>query len=108
MPDGNLLPMPGIYREVGQLVRAHRLKKKFSQEGLAQKVGHTRTSITNIEAGRQRIPLDLLYRLATALQVDVRSLIPIGEASLPPEVERKLPKQFDEADVRALKRLVTR
>jgi transcriptional regulator with XRE-family HTH domain len=106
MPDGKLLPMPAMYREVGKLISAHRRKNKLSQEGLARKVGHTRTSITNIEAGRQRIPLDLLFKIADVLQLDYRSLLPASSVSLPPEIEKKLPKQYDEAQRSAIKRIV--
>jgi len=108
MPDGKLLPMPAMYRDVGRLVRAFRRKRKLSQEALAQRVGHTRTSITNIEAGRQRIPLDLVYKFANVLEIEVRELIPVSVASLPPEVEKKVPKQYDDAQLRALKLIVPR
>jgi transcriptional regulator with XRE-family HTH domain len=106
VPDGKLLPMPAMYREVGKLIAAYRRKKKLSQAVLASHIGHTRTSITNIEAGRQRIPLDLLYKIADVLQTDFRNLLAPPSESLPPEIEKKLPKQFDEAQLRALKRIV--
>ena len=99
--------MPVMYKEVGKLLRAHRLKANMSQSGLARQVGHTRTSITNIEAGRQRVPLDLLFTLANVLHVEVRELLPALDADLPAEVQRKIPKQYDESQVRALKRVVT-
>jgi DNA-binding XRE family transcriptional regulator len=107
MPDGKLLPMPSMYREVGKLIRAHRRKKKRSQATLAQLVGHTRTSITNIEAGRQRISLDLLFKFANVLQVEIRELLPASPTALPPEVEKKVPREYDEAQLRALKRVVS-
>jgi hypothetical protein len=40
------------------------------------------------------------------LQTDFRSLLPTPSESLPPEIEKKLPKQFDEFQRRALKRIV--
>src|SRR5438094_6529647 len=106
MPDSKLLTMPAMYREVGKLICAYRRKKKFSQASLAQHIGHTRTSVTNIEAGRQRIPLDLLFRIAEILETDLRSLLPTSTATLPPEVEKRVPKQYDEAQLRALTRIV--
>jgi transcriptional regulator with XRE-family HTH domain len=106
MPDGLRIPMREMYRNVGESIRKHRKKAKISQEALADLVGHTRTSITNIEAGRQRIPLDLVFRLASALKIDARDLLPASTSSLPPEIAKKLPKDYDEAKLRALKRIV--
>ncbi len=107
MPDGKLLPMRAMYVEVGKLIRAHRNKQKLSQEGLARRIGHSRTSVTNIEAGRQRIPLDLLFALGNALHVDARDLLPAAPSSLPAEVQRKIPRQYDDSQVRALSRVVS-
>jgi transcriptional regulator with XRE-family HTH domain len=108
MPDGKLLPMPALYREVGRLIGAYRRKKKMSQAELAQHLGHTRTSVTNIEAGRQRIPLDLLFKIAELLHTELSNLLPVSSSSLPPEIEKKVPKQYDDAQLRALKRIVPR
>lgn len=106
MPDGTRLPMAAMYKEVGRLVRAHRIKQNLSQMDLARRVGHTRTSITNIEAGRQRLPLDLLFNFANVLGLEVRELLPPNDSTLSPELQRKIPQQYDESQVRALKRLV--
>lgn len=95
-----------MYRDLGKLVRAHRRKRKLSQAVLAQQVGHTRTSITNIEAGRQRIPLDVLFSIASVLQVDLRELLPVASTSLPADVQKKIPKEYDQSQVRALQRVV--
>lgn len=48
----------------------------MSQAKLAEKVGVNRVSIVNIEKGRQRAPLDLLWRIAEALGTDLVQLIP--------------------------------
>lgn len=106
MPDRTLLPLPGLYRDVGRLVRAYRRKRKLSQATLAQRVGHTRTSITNIEAGRQRIPLDVLFSIASVLHIDVRELLPVITTTLPPDVQKKIPKEYDQSQLRALQRVV--
>jgi|GEM_PF-2308982 len=106
MPDKALLPQPSMYRDVGKLVRAHRRKRKLSQATLAQQVGHTRTSVTNIEAGRQRIPLDVLFSMASALHVDIRELLPVGVTSLPPDLQKKIPREYDQSQLRALRRVV--
>lgn len=48
----------------------------MSQAHLAGQVGLLRTSITNIEAGRQKAPLHVLYALCDALDVEVTDLLP--------------------------------
>jgi len=65
-----------IYQSIGKLVRIRREKLNLTQDDLAQRVGLKRTSITNIEKGRQRIQVHTLYDLATALEVDLPALVP--------------------------------
>lgn len=67
-----------IYREVGkkiQRARSRQLPKKTQQQ-LAADVGLERTSITNIEHGRQKFLLHTLIRIAEALQVSAEDLLP--------------------------------
>jgi transcriptional regulator with XRE-family HTH domain len=47
-----------------------------TQEVLASQVGLTRSSITNIEAGRQRIQLHVFLEIAAALDVPPERLLP--------------------------------
>lgn len=65
-----------VYAEVGGRVARARRAASLSQEKLAKLVHVTRTSIVNIEAGRQRAPLHLLWQIAVALEVEVSDLIP--------------------------------
>lgn len=65
-----------VYELIGRLVRARRTKLELTQEDLAQRVGLKRTSITNIEKGRQKIQVHTLFELATALEVDPSALVP--------------------------------
>jgi transcriptional regulator with XRE-family HTH domain len=66
----------GLYREIGQNIRAIRDKRKMTQEQLADGVGLQRTSVTNIEAGRQKMLVDTLVLIAAQLGVDPGSLLP--------------------------------
>lgn len=70
--------MSRFYIEFGQNVRRHRQRVgvKLSQESLAKRVGLSRTSVTNIEKGRQQLPLHMLYSFADALGVDPIALLP--------------------------------
>lgn len=64
-----------LYELVGRSVRKRR-KGRFSQEELADLIGVTRTSITNLEFGRQRIPLHQLMSIADALGCQINDLLP--------------------------------
>jgi DNA-binding XRE family transcriptional regulator len=46
-----------VYRRLGQWVRQARKRRGLRQEDVAALMGLTRTSIVNIEAGRQRVLL---------------------------------------------------
>lgn len=65
-----------LYREIGQRVRVHREAAGLTQGALARRVGLTRTSITNIERGQQRIPVHVLYDLAETFGVLPDALLP--------------------------------
>lgn len=90
MKDGGVDP---FYRAFGDLVRLHREgRPDLTQEKLGRLVGLSRTSITNIEKGRQHIALHQLFALADALKVRPEALLPAsggaGEASW---LTKKLP-----------------
>jgi transcriptional regulator with XRE-family HTH domain len=65
-----------FYAEVGKRVRAARKARSMTQETLAGEVSVTRTSITNIEQGRQKFRLHMLAELAAALHVPPAALLP--------------------------------
>ena len=86
-----------IYNLFGKKLREARKSANLTQESLAERVNLTRTSITNIEKGRQHISLHMLYRLATAVGVEPTSLLPekelIAEAHLiDPKIQKELNK----------------
>jgi DNA-binding XRE family transcriptional regulator len=71
-----------FYEEVGRRIRDARRRRKppLTQDGLAKLVGLTRTSITNVEQGRQKCLLHTLFDIATALQVEPAALLPATTA----------------------------
>jgi len=80
-----------FYEEVGRRIRDARRRRKpaLTQDGLAKLVGLTRTSITNIEQGRQKCMLHTLSEIASSLQVEPASLLP--NADVPPaDLDRAL------------------
>jgi DNA-binding XRE family transcriptional regulator len=72
-------PGGALYWEVGIAIRRKRELLGMSQEELANRAGIGRTSIVNIEGGRQRLPLTTLYDIADALQVQAVQLLPRNE-----------------------------
>lgn len=67
----------------GAQLRQVRKARGMSQDQLASDAKISRTSIVNIEAGRQGVALGTMYRLALALGVDPEELLP--DQGLPEE-----------------------
>jgi transcriptional regulator with XRE-family HTH domain len=65
-----------ICKRFGHLLARRRTEARMSQEAFAKAVGLSRTSITNIERGRQPISLHTLYTMADILGVDAGDLLP--------------------------------
>jgi transcriptional regulator with XRE-family HTH domain len=65
-----------LYSAIGANIRTARERRRWSQTALATEVGLTRSSIANIEAGRQRMPVHTLVLIGNALGVSVGSLLP--------------------------------
>lgn len=68
-----------IYRTIGERIRARRSELGFSQTQLGQKVSLTRSSIANIEAGRQRPMLHTVMQIADELNLQLQDLLPTVE-----------------------------
>lgn len=65
-----------FYREIGRRIRDAREDKHLTQEALALIVSLNRTSVTNIEKGRQQLLVHTLVEIAKALDVSPESLLP--------------------------------
>lgn len=66
-----------LYRLIGRKLCLARKAAGFSQTSLAAAVGISRVSLVNIEHGRQRPPIAVLWDLAEAVGVEVMELIPL-------------------------------
>jgi transcriptional regulator with XRE-family HTH domain len=71
-----MLDRKSFYLSVGKKVKQARENRNITQEELASKVSLSRTSITNIEQGRQQFMAHTLIEIATALAVSPTSLLP--------------------------------
>lgn len=67
-----------FYVELGRRIRSARLHYNLTQEQLADLVSLSRTSITNIEKGKQKILTHTLVDLAEKLKVPIDKLIPLS------------------------------
>lgn len=65
--------------EIGILLTIKRKARGFTQEALAKAIGVPRATYANLEKGRQRVPVDLLWRSAIVLNVPLDSVIPKPE-----------------------------
>jgi transcriptional regulator with XRE-family HTH domain len=65
-----------LEQEFGALLRTFRTRAGMSQEDLASASALSRTSIVNIENGRQGVSIQTLYRLADALECEPAELLP--------------------------------
>jgi transcriptional regulator with XRE-family HTH domain len=68
--------MDALYGRFGGMLRTARKDAGLTQQDLAERVGLTRTSITNVESGLQHINLRQLYLLAAAVGLRPAALLP--------------------------------
>lgn len=61
---------------VGKQIYQRRKEIGFTQEHLADFLGLVRTSIINIEAGRQGVPLDTFWKICNLLHCTPNDLLP--------------------------------
>lgn len=68
-------PIEAVYVAFGVRVRMIRETLGLQQAELAKRVGLTRTSVVNIECGRQRVLLDDVAKFSMALGTSCKSLM---------------------------------
>jgi transcriptional regulator with XRE-family HTH domain len=64
------------YLEIGRLIRSRRELRGLSQATLSESVGWSRGHLAHVEAGKYRVQLHQLPKLARALRIRVRELLP--------------------------------
>jgi transcriptional regulator with XRE-family HTH domain len=88
--------MPDVlHAALGKRIREQRESSNLTQAELADRVKISRTSLTNMESGRQRVLVDQLYRLAGALAVGPEDLLPplseLGKKRSKPSSNKAIP-----------------
>jgi transcriptional regulator with XRE-family HTH domain len=66
----------GFEIETGLRLMAVRKRSGITQAELAKRIGVPRASYANVENGRQRIPLDVVWRAAIVLKAPLSKLVP--------------------------------
>ena len=89
-----------VYNVIGRRIRETRRKRGISQATLAEHVGLNRTSIANIESGKQKLLVHTLYLFSDALAISVQDLLEMPSAAPAPTqdfAELELPNDIPEA-----------
>lgn len=76
MPEVDDSKLDKFYVDLGKKIRVARNNVKMSQSELARIIGFNRSSVANLEAGRQRIALHLFILIAEVLHVESATLLP--------------------------------
>ena len=97
-----------FYKNLGSRIKTARKRVLLTQESLAEKVSLTRTTVTNIEKGRQQLLVHTLVDIAKVLNVSVEVLIPSQQTTSindlinvkvdSPEAQEFIRKAYDMAD----------
>lgn len=101
MSDDREFSIKRFYEDVGERVRQARQGKGLTQAQVAAKLGLTRSSVANLEAGRQRVPVHVLAMLVEHFGAQWTDVLPIGRyfktAPLDESISRTLEGQSDTA-----------
>lgn len=84
MPKKAAAPAPAPSNEVGNLIRKQRDAMHMTVARLASRIGVSRNTITNYEAGKTEPSASDLVRLSGALGCAINDLLHGGAASVPP------------------------
>lgn len=63
------------FRAIGKRIKIARIKKNFTQEAVADKIGITPQHMSNIETGNSSVSLTTLVAIANTLMVSVDELL---------------------------------
>lgn len=74
--ESTLVDVADLYKRLGRRIGELRNAARVSQFELACKIGLSRTSVTNIERGRQRVQIHTLYSIAKAIGKGPADLLP--------------------------------
>lgn len=94
----NKVDQNSFYQKLGENIRSVRDEKKVKQETLANHLGFTRISISNIETGKQKIQLHSLIQLSDYLQVPIENLLP-SPRQVMKEINSKIERKINNTEI---------
>lgn len=68
--------------EVGENIRAYRIKCDLTQEEIAEQADTSVNTIYRIENGKHKVALDTVFAIADVLNVPIESLCPVRFANI--------------------------
>ena len=81
-----------LYQAIGEKLKAVRNEHHQTQASMADILGLERTSVTNIELGKQRPGVHVLYRCCEYFEISIADFLPpidtISKEELPPVAAR--------------------
>ncbi|MFJ2651148.1 helix-turn-helix domain-containing protein [Streptomyces sp. NPDC087420] len=98
MPQPDDPQVDRFYASVGDRIRDARSAARLTQAELAVPLGLARSSIANIEGGRQRLPLHVVVLIAETLNINVSELLPEMRESQPAPELNNIDEQLQDAD----------
>ncbi len=96
-----------LYQEIGKRIRQARIAAGMTQHALAEQSDLARSSVTNIESGNQQAPVHVLWRIAGAVGVSIRTLLPDAPPSGESLADVRLPDDVPAATRVALLRIAS-
>lgn len=99
-----------LYQCLGDRLRQHRRAASLSQLELGDLIGRSRSSIVNIEKGRQRPPLHVIWEVAEVLGVNLEDLIPSKDEvevlnDVDSELESRIADEIGDSDPETVRRI---
>jgi len=79
-----------LYRALGDRIKGLRKKSGYNQTKFAELLDISRASLVNIEKGRQRPPLHIIYAIADLLQIDINNILPMKMDFESKPIEKKI------------------
>jgi transcriptional regulator with XRE-family HTH domain len=65
-----------LFSLLGERIKKLRNDLNITQDVLSKKVGVSRVTISNIESGQHTIPVDILFKIAKALETEIHIILP--------------------------------
>jgi transcriptional regulator with XRE-family HTH domain len=90
-------------KQLGQRIRALRLKKNRTQEQISELVGLSSKYWSELERGNETISVRNLYKIAAALEVPLVDLISAEHEAPRKDLEKEVQKMINEADDEQMK-----